>query len=274
MMMARPEAGALDHPRSRGVYTNTRPMGKRRVGSSPLARGLRGDEHGGRRPRRIIPARAGFTGRSSTSAWILMDHPRSRGVYPTTSGQVGGEAGSSPLARGLRDAGRKPRSRPGIIPARAGFTPDRVQHRGEQQDHPRSRGVYTGSPSATARNAGSSPLARGLRRGYSAGVSWGWIIPARAGFTEYADAISEPTTDHPRSRGVYSELLASMMTPGGSSPLARGLQTEPAGRRPQHRIIPARAGFTWPSRPAPEWPRDHPRSRGVYPPSPPFLTTQ
>ena len=52
----------------------------------------------------------------------------------------------------------------------------------------------------------------------------------------------------------------------GSSPLARGLR--PAGQRPagDHGIIPARAGFT------PTWgvrgrgTRDHPRSRGVYPP--------
>ena len=51
----------------------------------------------------------------------------------------------------------------------------------------------------------------------------------------------------------------------GSSPLARGLP--PSGRIPNwySGIIPARAGFTvWEPQ---VWraPRDHPRSRGVYP---------
>ena len=50
----------------------------------------------------------------------------------------------------------------------------------------------------------------------------------------------------------------------GSSPLARGLHPRAIHHRAQHRIIPARAGFTK----SPPTPRrtqpDHPRSRGVY----------
>ena len=50
----------------------------------------------------------------------------------------------------------------------------------------------------------------------------------------------------------------------GSSPLARGLQTQPGRPHPRARIIPARAGFTarTPHRSTPV--PDHPRSRGVY----------
>ena len=52
-----------DHPRSRGVY-RTRPRRQCCLsGSSPLARGLPGCGDSRRADLRIIPARAGFTGR-------------------------------------------------------------------------------------------------------------------------------------------------------------------------------------------------------------------
>ena len=50
----------------------------------------------------------------------------------------------------------------------------------------------------------------------------------------------------------------------GSSPLARGLQGCCPHRGGTCWIIPARAGFTCASGAASSWPRDHPRSRGVY----------
>ena len=50
--------------------------------------------------------------------------------------------------------------------------------------------------------------------------------------------------DHPRSRGVYSWLFASIILPGGSSPLARGLLERGGERLDVNGIIPARAGFT------------------------------
>ena len=57
-----------DHPRSRGVYAFPMTVCVEVTGSSPLARGLPGaldlELHG----RRIIPARAGFTRRSSGKA--------------------------------------------------------------------------------------------------------------------------------------------------------------------------------------------------------------
>ena len=50
-----------DHPRSRGVYARPTRARTTRLGSSPLARGLRAAGGQGPQLRRIIPARAGFT---------------------------------------------------------------------------------------------------------------------------------------------------------------------------------------------------------------------
>ena len=116
-----------------------------------------------------------------------------------------------------------------------------------------------------SRSSGSSPLARGLLGCTKIVKVKRGIIPARAGFTRRDVRCDEATEDHPRSRGVYA--LTSDHWPGwpGSSPLARGLRCWIARQPQQSGIIPARAGFT---RSAPRCvgsPRDHPRSRGVYP---------
>ena len=114
--------GRGDHPRSRGVYAQRTLVHRPDGGSSPLARGLHYFVVRRGATARIIPARAGFTRACSTSTSCRTDHPRSRGVYrpsPMTSGM---SEGSSPLARVLRRLARPAGRRPGIIPARAGFT--------------------------------------------------------------------------------------------------------------------------------------------------------
>ena len=90
------------------------------------------------------------------------------------------------------------------------------------------------------------------------------IIPARAGFTQTSQPPLRRGGDHPRSRGVYSIRSNRTITPGGSSPLARGLLGRSSLDDVRHRIIPARAGFTPIAWPKSGSPRDHPRSRGVY----------
>ena len=52
--------------------------------------------------------------------------------------------------------------------------------------------------------------------------------------------------------------------PLGSSPLARGLRSQPWRNYTDWRIIPARAGFTVSRSPRDRCGQDHPRSRGVY----------
>ena len=154
-----------DHPRSRGVYVSAFPPATAFRGSSPLARGLRdrpvmtGHEGG------IIPARAGFTPGPVGQRHLRGDHPRSRGVYSSTGSSRFPSAGSSPLARGLRQAHTRRLPRERIIPARAGFTPPGVSSRTSPRDHPRSRGVYSRSVRHSLVLSGSSPLARGLLLG-------------------------------------------------------------------------------------------------------------
>ena len=213
-----------DHPRSRGVYSRSAGRGSARSGSSPLARGL--------------PAPW------AAAVRVARDHPRSRGVYHGVRQAVTVDAGSSPLARGLQDGWRGAGPRPGIIPARAGFTSSAAPMMSPARDHPRSRGVY-------------------CRAGRVDGVGLG-IIPARAGFTGgphdrargrrdhprsrgvypgfYAD--ENVIADHPRSRGVYVINLSCAIVTGGSSPLARGLRRRSLLLLGGPGIIPARAGFT------------------------------
>ena len=232
------------YPRSRGVYAAVLRALSWAVGSSPLARGLPGSR--------------------SCCRCRWRDHPRSRGVYPPGGATPSSGGGSSPLARGLRVLTARHDAPPGIIPARAGFTPLR---RGEEfgaGDHPRSRGVYPGRPRAEAAARGSSPLARGLRHTLPQRHGGVRIIPARAGFTPAPTGPSCPCPDHPRSRGVYPGFYENEEVLAGSSPLARGLQPPTQPWCSPVRIIPARAGFTYVLEITLRGIEDHPRSRGVY----------
>ena len=234
------------------------------AGSSPLARGLQQDNLKGDIEKRIIPARAGFTGRSMKGRPETWDHPRSRGVYAISCAPVTRVAGSSPLARGLLVCFGCASCLAGIIPARAGFTYRCRRGHWYVQDHPRSRGVYSLIPCHAATMPGSSPLARGLPLIKREKLFPARIIPARAGFTWVDCAVGAAPGDHPRSRGVY-DLPSDIGVPfPGSSPLARGLRVSQDGHGAVRGIIPARAGFTVSRTSTREHKQDHPRSRGVY----------
>ena len=172
-------------------------------GSSPLARGLRIRLRSGSLGRRIIPARAGFTVEDLVGARPTPDHPRSRGVYEVTYLLPLPVPGSSPLARGLQPRQYCTENRGRIIPARAGFTPIQATPFRRERDHPRSRGVYLPMKVSEVARAGSSPLARGLRRRQTLKINRPRIIPARAGFTIAIVEWCQAHGDHPRSRGVY-----------------------------------------------------------------------
>ena len=174
----------------------------------------------------------------------MQDHPRSRGVYHELL----------PPSLGSH----------WIIPARAGFTQPRGGPRSTRRDHPRSRGVYRRISVSHVRRAGSSPLARGLHSWGYTGHTAARIIPARAGFTPCLMGDRYGLGDHPRSRGVYGTGPLRLMSPLGSSPLARGLLSPPVTSVTSARIIPARAGFTDRIPGDGVEAEDHPRSRGVY----------
>ena len=212
----------------------------------------------------IIPARAGFTRRRRWWRPWPGDHPRSRGVYAKTLRGAQALLGSSPLARGLQLWINATTSRPGIIPARAGFTSPSIPLSSPPWDHPRSRGVYKRCDRRSSGRCGSSPLARGLRDGAVVLGSGAGIIPARAGFTVVAAILFGLAWDHPRSRGVYNESGGAVAGQEGSSPLARGLHLAELDAQSRGRIIPARAGFTHPTSNDSSKDPDHPRSRGVY----------
>ena len=74
-----------DHPRSRGVYWNDSDLCPLGGGSSPLARGLPITYAEGFGKEGIIPARAGFTSLFPGGQERRKDHPRSRGVYYSSS---------------------------------------------------------------------------------------------------------------------------------------------------------------------------------------------
>ena len=159
----RPSRHSADHPRSRGVYPAPGSHRGCRWGSSPLARGLLQPVCDAVAQARIIPARAGFTHRRLSAGSPDGDHPRSRGVYFWIRCRVVTAAGSSPLARGLLGAGGAVLLLPGIIPARAGFTPRHPLGGGAfPGSSPLARGLLRPCASHAHAGAGSSPLARGL----------------------------------------------------------------------------------------------------------------
>ena len=197
-----------------------------------------------------------------------------RGVYTTMRSRFSLLTGSSPHARGLPVHAHGVGPVPGIIPACAGFTDRSRPARLGREDHPRMRGVYTRCFRPSVYTVGSSPHARGLPPWPSPAISGTRIIPACAGFTLLMTSLFKAMEDHPRMRGVYLHPDQSGVSDCGSSPHARGLRQPDGCAGNQPGIIPACAGFTYPPPRGPSTPRDHPRMRGVYPPSPPFLTIQ
>ena len=110
-----------DHPRSRGEYAVGCVPITRRVGSSPLSRGIPGLSEDAGWAEGIIPALAGNTGPTPVQGRARRDHPRSRGEYsrrmffpnstkdhPRSRGEYHRRCrrrrhrgGSSPLSRGI-----------------------------------------------------------------------------------------------------------------------------------------------------------------------------
>ena len=74
-----------DHPRSRGVYNWDEYLLTTALGSSPLARGLRGAVDPQDSGPRIIPARAGFT---LADPWNPNDEPHYQTAFAFTAGLV------------------------------------------------------------------------------------------------------------------------------------------------------------------------------------------
>ena len=193
-----------DHPRIRGEHILVTPLQCFLHGSSPHTRGARGTGQPGALDRRIIPAYAGSTDDGALHRDAVGDHPRIRGEHPSTSGQVGGDAGSSPHTRGALRFRRVVLELVRIIPAYAGSTTEDSRRVGGQADHPRIRGEH------------------------------GVIVVS----------LWDAMVDHPRIRGEHALRRFIDKGNQGSSPHTRGALTAHLLHRRQARIIPAYAGST------------------------------
>ena len=253
-----------DHPRSRGEYAVACAPTTRSVGSSPLSRGIPSSCIYYYIPLRIIPALAGNTGTVRSLQPGTRDHPRSRGEYSCGSCRFLSWPGSSPLSRGILGGLSQMASGNRIIPALAGNTLLNATATRTGGDHPRSRGEYTATDTATHANPGSSPLSRGIRPLGALPHRNGRIIPALAGNTPCRCWNATSTTDHPRSRGEYPAFRFFSDFLYGSSPLSRGIPVRSDEFVHLVRIIPALAGNTRPAQEVNILDWDHPRSRGEY----------
>ena len=172
-----------DHPRSRGEYSFVSMMKPASSGSSPLSRGIPGQEVHGPASHRIIPALAGNTVYRQLVDLYYRDHPRSRGEYHNRRSARPRSVGSSPLSRGIHKVNELVGAHGRIIPALAGNTICEGWTSFRRQDHPRSRGEYRSEQFRLFILRGSSPLSRGIRRVRHGPYRCCRIIPALAGNT-------------------------------------------------------------------------------------------
>ena len=169
--------------------------------------------------------------------------------------------GSSPRVRGPRSRSSWPRSRRGLIPARAGTT--------------------RFSTFETRPSSGSSPRVRGPLERRRRGRVRQRLIPARAGTTSTRRSSASWRAAHPRAcgdharggghRGQGRRLIParagatsrrSRIT--GSSPRVRGPQIRRLRDEMRGRLIPARAGTTCGSRTSSASTTAHPRACGDH----------
>ena len=134
-----------------------------------------------------------------------------------------------------------------LIPARAGNTAGDPFTRRLGAAHPRSRGEHRFTRFSLALACGSSPLARGTPLPRIPRGVVDRLIPARAGNTLRTTDSVRRKPAHPRSRGEHSSAASSGIVLSGSSPLARGTHCTLCCGGGGLRLIPARAGNTFPT---------------------------
>ena len=111
---------------------------------------------------------------------------------------------------------------------------------------------------------GSSPHARGARRGYTLFELTPRLIPACAGSTQHRNPEAHRITAHPRMRGEHRLPGAVVATMDGSSPHARGALRDGFHPGDPCGLIPACAGSTEKVVPAEATSGAHPRMRGEH----------
>ena len=151
------------HPRACGENTTHRRFPAQRGGSSPRVRGKHTLAAERDVTLRLIPARAGKTLCAGEAVRGNAAHPRACGENGLNLIHCCMSLGSSPRVRGKRRKGVYVQTCNGLIPARAGKTPNQYRYDKVQP--------------------GSSPRVRGKHREWNANSNGLGLIPARAGKT-------------------------------------------------------------------------------------------
>ena len=253
-----------DHPRIRGEHFDLVGGGADDGGSSPHTRGARRRHRQSRLGRRIIPAYAGSTFKSSPPTPPAKDHPRIRGEHAKTMPVTIRHFGSSPHTRGAPRKEDRSVKRSRIIPAYAGSTLRRARLRRLSWDHPRIRGEHSQAAAIEATSPGSSPHTRGAQPPHRRRRQGRGIIPAYAGSTTLPSPARRPGRDHPRIRGEHVFMSWVSAPALGSSPHTRGARRWRCAGVRARGIIPAYAGSTLNVKFPRGWCRDHPRIRGEH----------
>ena len=241
---ARQGPNARAHPRACGENLHHHNLGCSSDGSSPR---VRGKPH--RNPvlplgDRLIPARAGKTPSTKTSAKPSRAHPRACGENFDGPDVAQRLAGSSPRVRGKPPSPTVRPATPRLIPARAGKTPRCSSGTACSTAHPRACGENGSSRTCAVATPGSSPRVRGKPPVDVPAAGAERLIPARAGKTTFPATMSATVRAHPRACGENASSFRNAPIVRGSSPRVRGKRLGVVELRRAGRLIPARAGKT------------------------------
>ena len=263
---ADPRTGpASVHPRMRGERVRWAAAPSSISGSSPHVRGMPACRFNNIDPDRFIPACAGNASRISATCSATPVHPRMCGERIRWYQPKSGKHGSSPHARGTRQADHLNRIVQRFIPAYAGNATTLHRPHFWNSVHPRIRGERKTSDLCKQHPDGSSPHTRGTLRGGDRMRGHTRFIPAYAGNAQSPGRTIEGLPVHPRIRRERIVASARNLKPNGSSPHTRGTPRQPAARGRETRFIPAYAGNATRSSLSPLNISVHPRIRGERP---------
>ena len=240
---ADPRTGpASVHPRMRGERVRWAAAPSSISGSSPHVRGMPACRFNSIDPDRFIPACAGNASRISATCSATPVHPRMRGERSRKTGERAPVGGSSPHARGTRQADHLNRIVQRFIPAYAGNATTLHRPHFWNSVHPRIRGERDPTYTTDGLKRGSSPHTRGTHWRYLGRWLGRRFIPAYAGNARAPRWPTWPNTVHPRIRGERPISRANHRRIAGSSPHTQGTHRGEREESKAERFIPAYAG--------------------------------
>ena len=254
------------HPRLCGEHAI---LGNRHglsTGSSPPVRGTHLKRQRLNDLHRFIPACAGNTWRTTTTASLLAVHPRLCGEHGEAIRPLAPRTGSSPPVRGTLSGRQIHALQCRFIPACAGNTCVCAMAQSTLTVHPRLCGEHTAERTTPQRSTGSSPPVRGTPRGICPHLLTPRFIPACAGNTSSRPSSAHPKSVHPRLCGEHESLTRFSGGLIGSSPPVRGTQRSTTTAACKYRFIPACAGNTCYNVKILHCMPVHPRLCGEHPP--------